>query len=399
MKCFQSLQDLANTLEAEAAAGTPCPTDWPCRAVDFRILSRIAGGLEHPIDHFDTLLPDSWDAVPDETRTRIPGNPRRNHMRLRAQIVRAIAYHRPELDPWATLAVLAELDCGHHARAENASHAIRRIRSLAAECGLGTPYDITKAWIADQLRDVAEDKETQERWYFARFVDLTTNPLARRLDLLRSDLVMPPTRLQAAAAVEFPDWLEKIAEDEPGYFRSSAELVWRVIIRADLAPRGSIEDILGLLEAGHLLYHTIKPLTSVKQSTWTTYIKRLRTAFLRRVPDPSQYSRRLQHADTDRRKTPAPRTRLSDRNRAQYRLFLDVIAGLDLPEDPDQLLTPKTWPRVAAGMTELGKLRGLSGRSIPAYIDYVNSVLRANATVDVPRRLPRWEAESCTPER
>jgi hypothetical protein len=196
-----TLQDLADVLAAKAAAGTPCPTDWQHRAVDVRIAAKVFDGLGHAVEAFDDLLPDAWNAVPTRVRSRIPGSPTVNHKRLRGYFSKAIAYHRPNLNAWSTLAVLAELDCGHHARAANAGHAIRWLRSMASDGGLICPNDVTTVWIMSLLSDVPREKEAQTRAYARTFVRLAANPIARRRDLVRADLAMPPTKAQAAAMV------------------------------------------------------------------------------------------------------------------------------------------------------------------------------------------------------
>ena len=382
-----TLAELRDALEATARAGPPSVADWPHRAVDFRILARVLEGLDHPVDAFGVLLPDDWAQVAPETRARLPGNSTVNHKRLVSRMKRAIGWFRPDLDPWSALQLLAEVEIPGNA------NLVRQMRLRAARDGL-RPSDIDTAWIAGQLTTVSAENEVNERSLYQFLVRLSRRPRVRRADLLRCDLAMPATRRQQQKAVVLPDWLQESHAVGGQGTRNALDRIWRTLLHHEMQA-DTPDDLLALIDAGKLPHDAARCVEPVKKSTWRNYIQCARKALLARVDDPTRYAKRLRHVDTPR-KPCRPRRKKPETERAAVRLAREAVRTLQPPvtADADVLLTRDVWPRIATSMHVLGHERGLSRRTVDAYIEETKRLWARQATRPVPARLPK---KICTP--
>ncbi|SEQ31397.1 hypothetical protein [Thalassovita taeanensis] len=186
-KTIETFRDVENALSATARASTPSIADWAHRAIDFRILERLLGDLDHPVEAFKTLLPDDWSDISEEIRDRIPSNARNNHMRLVAKFKRAIGFYRPDLDPWSALQVLADIEMA------KTSPSLGRVKALAKEGDL-RPVEMNNIWIEQQLTDLAQQNEAEIRGIFLFLVRLSKKPAVQTSGLLQGDLRLPPNQ-------------------------------------------------------------------------------------------------------------------------------------------------------------------------------------------------------------
>lgn len=282
-----TLQDLEDALENAAKDGKPSLADWPHRTVHFRMLSRILGGLDHPVTSFGSLLPDQWGDIPPDIRDRIPGNPRNVHMQLVSMLKRAIGLFRPDIDPWSALRVLADAEVRIDGKM------VGSVQRRAERDGLN-PIDIDNCWIARQLAAVPAEDETQERQIYHYLVRLSGRQLIQHAGLLRRDLALPATLLQQQCKVILPDWLQEVADASDRPTCNGLERVWRTIRHHNLTAQ-SPDDIMALIYAGKLQHDTAKCVQPIKSRSWRGYIQRVRQVLLSYVDDPTIYEGRLKH--------------------------------------------------------------------------------------------------------
>lgn len=282
-----TLQDLADALEGAAQKGNPSLTDWPHRLIDLRILSHMVKGLHHPVEAFGTLLPDDWEQITPEIRDRIPGNPINNHMRLVSKFKRAIGLFRPDLDPWSALQVLADVDNS------KTSPNLGRARTRALRDGM-KPIDITNHWIAEQLANVAPEKESSDRAIFQFLVRLSNRPCVQQSGLLRTDLALPATQTQNHRAVTLPDWLQAICDVNDRQTHNGIVRIWRTLQHVGLNA-STPDDIMKLIESGKLKHEVAMRFEPIKLGSWKTYISKTRKSLRPLVNDPSIYANRIQH--------------------------------------------------------------------------------------------------------
>ena len=386
-----TLAELRDALETIARSGQPSPADWPHRAMDFRILAQVLEGLEHPVEDFGALLPGDWAQVAPEMQARIPGNPTVNHKRLVARMTRAIGWLRPDLDPWSALQLLAEMEMPVNA------DIVGEVRLRAAQDGL-RPIDIDTAWIAGQLVHVPERQEAKQRSLYRFLVRLSRRRRVQRAGLLRADLALPATRRQKEDAVVLPEWLHVIRDVSDRRTRNALDRLWRTILHHEMQA-DTPDDLLALIDAGALRHAAAERIKPIKPGTWRAYIQIARKVLLAHVDDPTRYAKRLGHVDTPR-KPSAPRRKKPETERAGFRLAMDAVHTLQppVPAEADALLTQEVWPRVAASMHELGGARGLSHRTVEAYIEEAKRCLARQATRPVPARLPKTIRTARPPE-
>jgi hypothetical protein len=377
-----TLMDLGDALETAACSGQPSLADWPHRAMDFRILAQVLEGLEHPVEDFGALLPDDWAQVAPGVRARIPGNPTVNHKRLVSRMKRAIGWFRPDLDPWSALQLLAEVEIPVNA------DIVGEVRLRAARDGL-RPSDIDTAWIAEQLAPVSAENEVKQRSLYQFLVRLSRRPRVQRTGLLRCDLAMPATRRQQLKAVVLPHWLQESHTAGDQRARNALAWIWRTILHHEMQA-DTPDDLLALIDAGKLSHDAACCVEPVKKSTWRNYVQCARKALLARVDDPTRYAKKIRHVDTPR-KPRRPRRKKPETERAGVRLAREAVRMLQPPiaADADVLLTRDVWPRVATSMHLLGHERGLSRRTVDAYIEEAKRLWARQATRPVPARLPK----------
>lgn len=267
-KPVETFHDIENALSAAARTGTRCIADWPHRTIDFRILERLLGDLDHPIKTFSTVLPDDWSEVPDEIRGRIPGNARNNHMRLVATFKRAIGFHRPDLDPWSALQVLADVEMA------KTSPSLGRVKALAKEGDL-RPVELNNKWIEQQLTDLTQQNEAEIRGIFLFLVRLSKKPAVRASGLLQSDLELPPTNRQKRRSTELPGWLQTIYGKVDRPTQNALDRIWLTIERLNLTAKCP-RDILSLINEGKLSHSTANQVEPITINTWNGYAQRAR---------------------------------------------------------------------------------------------------------------------------
>lgn len=377
-----TLAELCDALETAARSGQPSLADWPHRTTDIQILARILEGLEHPVEDFGVLLPDCWAQIAPRIRARFPGNPTVNHKRLVSRMKRAIGWFRPDIDPWSALQCLAEMEIPVNA------DIVGEVRLRAARDGL-RPSDIDTAWIAGQLATVSAENEVKQRSLYQFLVRLSRRPRVQRAGLLRCDLAMPATRRQQQKAVVLPDWLQGIHDVSDRRTRNGLDLLWRTLLHHGLQA-DTPDDLLALIETEHLHHAAAQRVGPIKLQTWRGYIQSVRKALLARVDEPTRFAKKLKHVDAPR-KPRSPRRQKSEQERAGFRLAMDAVRTLQppVPADADALLTQDVWPRVATSMHELGHGRGLSPRTVDAYIEEAKRLWARQATRPVPARLPK----------
>lgn len=268
IKTVETFHDIENALCAEARTGTPSISDWPHRTIDFRILERLLGDLDHPVKTFSTVLPDDWSEVPDEIRGRIPGNARNNHMRLVATFKRAIGFHRPDLDPWSALQVLADVEMA------KTSPSLGRVKALAKEGDL-RPVELNNKWIEQQLTDLTQQNEAEIRGIFLFLVRLSKKPAVRASGLLQGDLKLPPTNRQKRRSTELPGWLQTIYGKVDRPTQNALDRIWLTIERLNLTAKCP-RDILSLINEGKLSHSTANQVEPITINTWNGYAQRAR---------------------------------------------------------------------------------------------------------------------------
>lgn len=269
-KTVETYHDVENALSAAAGTGTPCIADWQHRAIDFRILERLLGDLDHPVKTFSTVLPDDWSDVSGEIRDRIPGNARNNHMRLVATFKRAIGFYRPDLDPWSALQVFADVEMAR------TSPSLGRVKARAKEGDL-SPIEINNTWIEQQLTDLAQQNETEIRGIFHFLVRLSKKPSVLASGLLQGDLRLPPTNRQKRRSTELPGWLQTIYDKVDRPTQNALDRIWLTIERLNLTAKNP-RDILALMDTGKLTHDTANQVESIKKNTWKIYAQKARKA-------------------------------------------------------------------------------------------------------------------------
>jgi len=267
-KTAETFHDIENALSAAAGTGTPCIADWQHRAIDFRILERLLGDLDHPVKTFSTVLPDDWSEVPDEIKDRIPGNARNNHMRLIATFKRAIGFYPPDLDPWSALQVLADVEMA------KTSPSLGRVKALAKEGDL-RPVEMNNKWIEQQLTDLAQQNEAEIRGIFLFLVRLSKMPSVRASGLLQDDLRLPPTNRQKRRSVELPEWLQTIYDKVDRPTKNALDRIWLNIERLNLTAKCP-QDILSLIDKEKLTHTKANQVETIKINTWNIYMQRVR---------------------------------------------------------------------------------------------------------------------------
>ena len=270
LKTVETFHDVENALSAAARTGTPCIADWPHRAIDFRILERLLGDLDHPVKTFSTVLPDDWSEVPGEIRDRIPGNARNNHMRLVATFKRAIGFYRPDLDPWSALQVFADVEMA------KTSPSLGRVKARAKEGDL-RPVEINNKWIEQQLTDLAQQNEAKIRGIFHFLVRLSKKPSVRAAGLLQDDLKLPLTNRQKRHSTELPEWLQTIYDEAVRPTQNALDRIWLTIERLNLTAKCP-QDILSLIDKGKLSHSTVNQVEPIKINTWNIYVRKARKA-------------------------------------------------------------------------------------------------------------------------
>jgi len=268
LKTVETFHDIENALCAAARTGTPCIVDWQHRAIDFRILERLVGDLDHPVKTFSTVLPDDWSEVPDEIRGRIPGNARNNHMRLVATFKRAIGFHRPDLDSWSALQVLADVEMA------KTSPSLGRVKALAKEGDL-RPVELNNKWIEQQLTDLTQQNEAEIRGIFLFLVRLSKKPAVRASGLLQGGLKLPPTNRQKRRSIELPGWLQTIYGKVDRPTQNALDRIWLTVERLNLTAKCP-RDILSLINEGKLSHSTANQVEPITISTWNGYAQKAR---------------------------------------------------------------------------------------------------------------------------
>jgi len=269
-KTVETFHDIENALCAAARTGKPCIADWQHRAIDFRILERLLGDLDHPVRTFSMVLPDDWSDVSGEIRDRIPGNARNNHMRLIARFKRAIGFYRPDLDPWSALQVFADVEMA------KTSPSLGRVKGLAMMDDL-KPIEINNAWIEQQLTNLTPEKETEIRGVFHFLVRLSKKPSVLASGLLQGDLWLPPTNRQKRRSTELPGWLQTIYDKVDRPTQNALDRIWLTIERLNLTAKNP-RDILALMDAEKLTYDTANQVEPIKKNTWKIYAQKARKA-------------------------------------------------------------------------------------------------------------------------